>query len=124
MIADRTCADGGWNYGNSRVLGEELWPYPDTTALALLALRNAGDPGTQAKSLDALERMLEENGSGLASALGILALGAYGRDVAAQRTRLRERFARTDFLGETRALAWACLALDDDARPLTAVADA
>jgi hypothetical protein len=124
MIADRTCVDGGWNYGNSRVLGEELWPYPDTTALALLALRNAGDPAAQAKSLDALERMLDENGSGLATALGVLALDTYGRDVTARRARLRERFVRTDLLGETRSLAWACLALEDGARPLTAVADA
>jgi hypothetical protein len=125
MIADRACADGGWNYGNSRVLGEELWPYPDTTALALLALRTAGAPAAQAKHLDALERMLGENESGLATALGLIALDAYGRDVRALRARLAERFARTDFLGDTRALAWAAIAVAADRGwPLTAVADA
>jgi hypothetical protein len=124
MMADRACTEGGWNYGNSRVLGEELWPYPDTTALALLALRNAGAPEAQAKHLDVLERMLAENGSGLATALGVLALDAYGRDVGALRARLGERFVRTDFLGETRALAWASLALGGGARAVTAVADA
>src|SRR6185369_14400776 len=41
MLRDRTCPDGGWNYGNSAVLGQGLWAYPDTTALALLALRGA-----------------------------------------------------------------------------------
>ena len=119
MLVDRRCANGGWNYGNSRVLGEDLWPYPDTTALALLALRRGpGDPAQQATSLDALVRMLAENGSGLATALGILALDAYGRDVAALRVRLRERFVHTGFRGETRALAYAALALGTGARTL------
>ena len=120
MLADRVCADGGWNYGNSRVLGEDLWPYPDTTALALLALRNAPpDVPLTAKSLDALGHMLDENASGLATALGILALDAYGRDVTGLRTRLRERFVHTGYRGETRALAYAVLALGAGASPLT-----
>src|SRR5215467_7985368 len=29
MIYDRVCEEGGWNYGNSKVYGEALWPYPD-----------------------------------------------------------------------------------------------
>ena len=38
LFADRACSDGGWNYGNTRVFDEDLWSYPDTTALVLLAL--------------------------------------------------------------------------------------
>ncbi|MGH7894095.1 MAG: prenyltransferase/squalene oxidase repeat-containing protein [Candidatus Binatia bacterium] len=124
MIVDRVCPDGGWNYGNSRVLGQGLWPYPDTTALALLALHGHPDAAVTTRSLDALERMLRDNESGLATALGILALGAYGRDVTALRTRLRERFMRTGFLGETRALAYALLALGDRERPFADATDA
>ena len=30
---------GGWNYGNTRVLGQELRAFPSTTGMALLALR-------------------------------------------------------------------------------------
>ena len=120
MLADRACPNGGWNYGNSRVLGEDLWPYPDTTALALLALRNGPpDPPLTTKGLDALKGMLDENTSGLATALGILALDTYGRDVGALRIRLRERFVHTGYRGDTRSLAYAVLALARGAAPLT-----
>jgi hypothetical protein len=117
MIVDRGCPGGGWNYGNGRVLGEDLWPYPDTTALALLALRGGPQAADVGPSLDALDRMLDDSASGLATALGILALAPYGRDVEAHRIRLRERFLRTGFRGETRALAYALAALDPAARP-------
>src|SRR2546425_5920474 len=38
MILERRCRDGGWNYGNRKILGTELPSYPETTALALLGL--------------------------------------------------------------------------------------
>mgnify|MGYP000981079356 CR=1 FL=1 len=38
MIADRQCADGGWNYGNPEVLGAQLAAHIDSTGWALLAL--------------------------------------------------------------------------------------
>jgi len=38
MLLDRRCRDGGWNYGNRRVLGADLPSQPETTALALMAL--------------------------------------------------------------------------------------
>jgi hypothetical protein len=38
MILERRCKDGGWNYGNRKILGTELPSYPETTALALLGL--------------------------------------------------------------------------------------
>ncbi|MCU1273791.1 MAG: hypothetical protein JWO48_1222 [Bryobacterales bacterium] len=42
MLLDRQCRDGGWNYGNRRVLGADLPSYPETTALALMALDGHG----------------------------------------------------------------------------------
>src|SRR2546423_1157271 len=42
MILERRCSDGGWNYGNRKVLGTDLPSYPETTALALLGL--SGNP--------------------------------------------------------------------------------
>ncbi|MCH7814558.1 MAG: hypothetical protein IID40_11130, partial [Planctomycetes bacterium] len=39
MIRDRSMPSGGWNYGNTRVLGQELRAFPSTTGMALLALR-------------------------------------------------------------------------------------
>ena len=42
MLLERRCSDGGWNYGNRRVMGHDLPSYPETTALALYGL--SGNP--------------------------------------------------------------------------------
>jgi hypothetical protein len=111
MVYDRMCRDGGWNYGNSTVLEAELWPYADVTALALLAL--ADHPGREAnqRSLRALRGMLQRVDSGLSVAWATLCFAAYGEDPAPWRRRLVERYAQNGFLGETRAVALALLAL-------------
>lgn len=44
MILDRQCRDGGWNYGNKRVLGEDLESFPECTALALIGLCRSKGP--------------------------------------------------------------------------------
>ncbi|MFO0837718.1 MAG: hypothetical protein U1D55_04265 [Phycisphaerae bacterium] len=38
LLLDRALDDGGWNYGNRRVLGNELRPFPATSGVALTAL--------------------------------------------------------------------------------------
>jgi hypothetical protein len=43
MLVERSAVDGGWNYGNRIVLGETLPSYPETTAVALLAMRDSPD---------------------------------------------------------------------------------
>lgn len=43
MLLERRCKDGGWNYGNRRVLDVDLESFPETTAAALLALHNGLD---------------------------------------------------------------------------------
>lgn len=115
MLFDRVCTGGGWNYGNSRVLGEELWPYPDTTAWALLALQDHPRHPVVLESLEAQRRMLRENDSGLTVALSILAFRAHRQPVADLEDRLRRNVEATELLGEMRPLALAVLALD--ARP-------
>lgn len=124
LLLDRVCPDGGWNYGNRRVLGEDLWSYPDTTALALLALGRGGSEVVVTKGLGALEGMLAANRSGLATALGVLALAAHGRDVGGLRARLGTRFVETAFADDLRALAWAVLATNETAVPFGGAADA
>jgi hypothetical protein len=48
MLLERRCSDGGWNYGNRLVLRQDLPSYPETTALALLALDGNGSLDWQA----------------------------------------------------------------------------
>ena len=56
MLVDRCCRGGGWNYGNSNMLGKELRPYVPTTAVALLALQDRGSEPVVTEGLAFLER--------------------------------------------------------------------
>ena len=116
MVYDRTCRDGGWNYGNSTVLGADLWPYADVTALTLLALADHPSREPNQRSLTALCRMLEHVDSGLTLAWAALCFAAYEQDAAPVLTRLRRAWERTAFLGDTRSVALAILAMSDGAR--------
>lgn len=116
MIYDRVCEDGGWNYGNSNVYGEALWPYPDTTALALIALQDNPHTSANQKSLEILEKSLNDTRSGLALSWSIICFQLYGRAVGTWRQLLVERFDETKFLGETKSLALAVLASMDRRR--------
>jgi hypothetical protein len=117
MILDRTCPGGGWNYGNSRVLDEDLWPYPDTTALALIALQDAPLGDEISASLEALEEMLEHNQSGLALSLSILCLKLYDRPTEALEERLVARLDEVVAYRETRSVALSLMALERATNP-------
>ena len=110
MILDRECHGGGWNYGNKRVLGVDLPPYPDTTALALLALQGSIDAETRDRNLGALDGLVDSTGSGLALSLAALCRQAYGLDARDLLSRAEERFGRNGFLDDTRDIALAILA--------------
>ncbi len=115
LIYDRMCEGGGWNYGNSRVLGEALWPYPDVTALALIALQDRAGGDANQTSLRALETMMRETPSGMALGWGILCLTLYNQDVRTWKEVLVKTFEKTRFLGETKAMALALLVFEDGA---------
>jgi len=77
MILERRCRDGGWNYGNRKVLGTELPSYPETTALALLGL--AGNNHDLAGSFAVAQRYWQETRSPLAKAWLRVALRSHAR---------------------------------------------
>jgi hypothetical protein len=115
LIYDRMCENGGWNYGNSRVLGEALWPYPDVTAVALIALQDRATNEANQMSLRALGNMMQEAASGTALGWGILCLTLYNREVREWKKILVKSFEKTKFLGETKAVALALLAFRNGA---------
>ena len=111
LLWNRVCVNGGWNYGNRRVLGEALEPYPDTTALALAALQGSTRRADVERSLSALERLLDPHASSLALALAALAFELHGRDPSGARERLAARIDRLGPPAETRTVAFGLLAL-------------
>ena len=78
LLLDRACDVGGWNYGNSNVYGQELWPYVPTTALALLAMQDRRGHPVVEKSLQQLQHDVRTERSAVALALSIICLRVYG----------------------------------------------
>jgi hypothetical protein len=110
MIYDRMCEGGGWNYGNAAVYGDPLWPYPDITALALIALQDHRERNENQVSLKVLAKTAETTDSGLAIGWSSICLSLYGHDNSELRKRLEQKFVKTKFLGETKPIALSILA--------------
>jgi len=117
MIYDRMCNGGGWNYGNSKVLDYALWPYPDITALALIAMQDRAREKANQESLQVLTKIARETDSGLALCWAAICLNVYGQDNSEFQRMIDKRFAASKFLGETKSLALAIIALGDKANP-------
>jgi hypothetical protein len=79
MLADRCCLSGGWNYGNSNMLGQELFPYVPTTALALLALQHRREWPEVVRSLAWLAGSWPREPSALALSLALIAMQVHRR---------------------------------------------
>ena len=78
FLLRRMCQGGGWNHGSVRALGYEAVPYPETTGMALAALRGVRSRETE-HALNVADRFLGECRS--ADALNWLRIGlmAHGR---------------------------------------------
>jgi len=78
FLLDRMCGNGGWNHGAVRVFGYDSPPYPETTGMALAALRGVRSSKVD-RSLDVARGFLPACRS--ADALNWLRLGlmAHGR---------------------------------------------
>ena len=108
MLADRCCVSGGWNYGNSNVLGKELSPYVPTTAVALLALQDRTALTEVARSLDWLTANWQQERSALASSLALLAMQVHRVSSEDVERDVRSHVAES---GLPANLAWAGLML-------------
>jgi hypothetical protein len=81
VLIDRCCRDGGWNYGNANVLGQDLFPHVPTTAVALLALQSRREEPAVVRSLSFLESHWADEQSALALGLSSISLRTWGRPV-------------------------------------------
>ena len=75
QLMDVRSRDGGWNYGSPAALGMDLPSYPETTALALVALQGRSDLG---KAFDLAQRQIGETPSPLARAWLTIAMRLHG----------------------------------------------
>ena len=113
MLVDRCCAEGGWNYGNANMLGQELKPFVPTTALALLSLQDQQSLPAVERSVAFLEREATSERSGTALALALIALRTYGRPAPAVRDALVAQLPTTLALGKVAAVAMSLYALSE-----------
>jgi hypothetical protein len=77
FLLSRMCQGGGWNHGSARPLGYDSDPYPETTGMALAALRGETAPEV-GQALGVARRFLAECRS--ADALNWLRLGLLAHD--------------------------------------------
>jgi hypothetical protein len=113
MLVDRCCAQGGWNYGNANMLGQDLKPFVPTTALALLSLQDRQSLPEVERSLAFLEREATSERSGTALALALMALRAYGRSTDAVRDTLVAELPIALNLGKIVSVAMSLYALSE-----------
>jgi hypothetical protein len=111
VIVDRVCETGGWNYGNSQVLAQDLRAYVPTTALALLAMQDKRKHPAIQKSLAWLAAHALAERASLALALTTICLHLYGQNTDHVRRALVEQHTRTGALDNAHLLAMTTYAL-------------
>jgi hypothetical protein len=114
LLFDRVSTTGGWNYGNSNMLGTELHAYVPTTAVALLALQDKRDDPAVQRSVAFLAEHATWECSSYALGLAAIALRAYGRDVSAALEALERQISVTFDLDQQLGVALALLALHEE----------
>lgn len=102
----RVCQDGGWNHGSTRALGYEADSYPETTGVALAALRGDRSPKLEA-AIGAAERHLAAVRSSSAASWLRIGLAAHGRRpaLAGAQPPMRDNMDRALFLLAEQAAA-------------------
>jgi hypothetical protein len=111
MLRDRMCPGGGWNAGNSFVLGVPMVPYVDATAIALLALSDGRTTREAAISLHWLAAAAASCSAPYSLAWAILALAAYRVAPIGLAQQLDRAIQRSIRYLDTTTLATASLAL-------------
>lgn len=110
MLRDRMCPGGGWNCGNPMIYGVPGDPLVIPTVWALVALRDEPERTENVLSLDWLEKNLESIEGPGSLALAQICIETYGRKWPTSALRLRDVYAKNEFLQNIPVIAWTCLA--------------
>lgn len=123
LLLNRLLSQGGCNYGNTSVLGQDLVPHLEPTGLAMIALAGERDPsGRVERSLEYLEVNLSPRTTAASLAYAVLGLAAHGRtpsDLDARLSTAAEQTLRRGASPPRRALL--ALAALGEACPLIAL---
>jgi hypothetical protein len=95
LLVDRLLPNGGCNYGNTIVLGQELLPHVQPTGIAMMAL--AGEPIEDPRielSLQFLQRQLSADTTTASLCYGLLGLAAHDRAPAERLRWLESAYQR------------------------------
>jgi hypothetical protein len=111
LLVDRACRQGGWNYGNSNVYGQELWPYVPTTALGLIAMQDRRTEAVVGAALQSLQKDSQTERSAVALALAAICLRIYGVAGSAVEKGLTEHLEFSRSIGNVLGLAMGLYAL-------------
>lgn len=127
LLLDRQLPGGGWNYGNTIVLGQELPPHVQPTGIALTALAGellepGNDAGSVERSLGYLERAVQRTTATASLAFALIGLAAFDRRLADADERLRAAWQRCD--GSAYKLALVALAALGAQCPLLTLGEA
>ena len=117
MLMDRRLPKGGWNYGNTMVYGQELYPQIENTGLALCALAGDVPPEDVLSSLEYLAESIRTIRTPLSLGWGILGLGAWGRRPVRARDWIMESVQRQEKYGPYDTTLLSLLILAFHARP-------
>ena len=99
MIMDRQLPGGGWNYGNTLVYGAELFPFVDTTGMALKAVAGHVPEESVKKSIDYLRAATESCRTPLSLGWALFGLGAWGIFPSESNMWIEETLTRQEKLG-------------------------
>ena len=99
MLLDRQLPSGGWNMGNTLVFGKELLPFPESTGHALTALNSFTNTEVVQKSLDYLNKIIQDLRTPLALAWGLFGLTSWNRRPENYRRLILETLERQEKYG-------------------------
>ncbi len=119
LVYDRMLPVGGWNYGNTFIMGQQLRPHLQPTGMALLAIARDTDGFSIERSMQYLRRNLSAETTTASLCYGLLGLAAHGLAPDPSASWLAAAYRRTRRDDESgHALALLALAALGDRSPL------